>query len=164
MNNNPAISVVCPTYNSEDFIGDTLRSVFSQSYRPVEIVVVDDGSSDNTTTVVRTLADEFDEVEVILLTNSHRGPGAARNAGVRAASCTWIAFIDSDDLWNEKKLEYLAEEIKCNPDCNFFCHNEHEIDMLGNSRVILDYLAMYNSAVDIPGQLYKRNLFKIEYE
>jgi glycosyltransferase involved in cell wall biosynthesis len=94
------ISVVIPAYNRADFIKATVESVLAQTLRPAEVIIVDDGSTDHTPDVCAQFAAP---VKSLRLQNS--GPAAARNAGIHAATGDWIAFCDSDDLWDPHKLE-----------------------------------------------------------
>lgn len=96
---NCPVSVVIPAYNAERFIADALASVQAQSCQPLEIIVVDDGSTDRTAQLVRGFAG------VCYLRQDNAGPSRARNAGIRAARGEYIAFLDADDLWLEEKLE-----------------------------------------------------------
>jgi glycosyltransferase involved in cell wall biosynthesis len=93
------ISVVVPTYNRAPLIGETLESILSQSYPPAEVIVVDDGSTDATESLVRGFPST---VKYFRIENS-RTP-AARNVGVSHAASPWIAFCDDDDLWTRNKL------------------------------------------------------------
>lgn len=101
------VSVVIPAYNVADHISATLDSVYAQSHRPLEVVVVDDGSTDATASTVGTYPG------VRLFRQPNAGPAAARNLGVAKASGDLVSFIDADDLWPEGRLEwqlaYLAE-------------------------------------------------------
>ena len=94
------VSVIIPVYNGAATIGRALASVFAQTFTDYEIVVVNDGSTDDTASV---LAGYGDKIRTILLTNS--GPSAARNAGVSASSGEYLAFLDDDDEWMPRKLE-----------------------------------------------------------
>jgi glycosyltransferase involved in cell wall biosynthesis len=94
------IAVIVPTYNRADLIGETLDSILRQSYHAAEIIVVDDGSTDNTESVV---ARYGSAVKYLRIANS--GECAARNAGVACSSAPWVAFCDSDDLWLPEKLK-----------------------------------------------------------
>lgn len=98
----PVVSVVIPTYNRGDVLGRSIRSVLEQTYSDFEVLVVDDGSSDHTASVVR----DFDDSRVNYLAHEeNRGAAAARNTGIRAANGEFIAFQDSDDEWLPRKLE-----------------------------------------------------------
>jgi glycosyltransferase involved in cell wall biosynthesis len=95
-----SVSVVIPTYNRADLVVRALESVVRQTLPPLEILVVDDGSTDGT---AERIAGKFPEVEVVRQDN--RGVSAARNAGIRQARGEWIALLDSDDEWAPIKLE-----------------------------------------------------------
>jgi len=95
----PLVSVVIPAYNAGPYIEEALRSVLQQDYRPLEVIVVDDGSTDNTSGVARPFGPP-----VRILAQPHAGIGAARNAGVAAAQGRFLAFLDADDLWTPHKL------------------------------------------------------------
>jgi len=93
------ITVIIPTYNRYELLKRAITSVLSQSYRAKEIIVVDDGSNDNTPQIIQ----DFPEIKYIFQKNS--GVSSARNLGIKNASYEWIAFLDSDDEWYENKLE-----------------------------------------------------------
>jgi len=96
----PLISIVIPAYNAEATIGSTLTSVFEQTYRPLEIILVDDGSQDETPWIVdRYGRKAHKDVEVILLRQENQGPSAARNLGIERSKGDFIALLDADDLW-----------------------------------------------------------------
>lgn len=100
------ISVVIPAYNSQDTIGRAIESIFKQS-RPVdEILVVDDGSTDNTASVVR----DFGQA-VTLMRQDNAGVSVARNTGIQAAKGNWIAFLDADDEWLPEKIKLQTEHL-----------------------------------------------------
>lgn len=104
------VSCVIPVFNGERFLGEALESVFAQTYRPLEVVVVDDGSSDGT---ARILAGFGSRIELINQANA--GPAAARNRGVEAARGDWIAFLDADDLWLHDKLDRQMACLAAHP-------------------------------------------------
>ena len=89
-----SISVIVPVHNGAAFISEALRSVKSQTLPPDEIIVVDDGSSDESADIVRR-----EHPDVVLIAQPRGGPAAARNAGARRARCDALAFLDHDDLW-----------------------------------------------------------------
>jgi glycosyltransferase involved in cell wall biosynthesis len=96
----PLVSVIIPVYNGEAFLAEAVESIQRQDYHPLEIIIVDDGSTDGTATV----ASRFKE-HVRYIYQSNSWPAAARNRGLRMANGEVIGFLDADDLWTEKKLE-----------------------------------------------------------
>ena len=94
------VSVIIPAHNSRRYIVAALESILVQKHRPIEILVVDDGSSDGTSQLMREYAPE-----VKLIEQQQRGHPAARNVGVRAATGEFLSFLDHDDLWSSDKLE-----------------------------------------------------------
>ena len=97
---NPLVSVVIPVFNGERFLREAVQSVLDQQYAPLEIIIVDDGSTDGTATVARSLP-----ATVRYLHQPNQGPAAARNRGIEQAQGGLIAFADADDLWPPAKLE-----------------------------------------------------------
>lgn len=154
----PLVSVVCPTYNSREFIDRSLSSVLKQTVPPFELVVADDGSTDGTLDVVEQIVGAHPPCEVRLLRHCHRGPGATRNAAVRAARGTWTAFLDSDDQWDPAKIARTLDAIAAHPEVNFFCHSETHVRLDG-SRELLDYGARYRPEEPLSHQLFRNNLF-----
>jgi glycosyltransferase involved in cell wall biosynthesis len=153
------ISVVCPTFNSAKFVEKTLATVVSQTRLPDEVVISDDGSSDNTLEVVRRFIEKHGVgINWRTIHNKHQGSGATRNAGIRETTSEWIAFLDSDDLWEEKKIERIVRAILSLPDVNFFCHDELLVDKNGTTSV-LEYGRRYRSDYPLPPQLYFSNMF-----
>ena len=109
------VSVVIPTFNREGFIEQCVVSALQQSKKPDEVIVVDDGSSDKTWDVLRALGfsdskEERNSLRYIFQRN--KGVSAARNLGIKAAKFRYIAFLDSDDLWLEKKLEKQISSLE----------------------------------------------------
>lgn len=100
------ISAVIPTYNREQLIGRAIRSALAQEYAALEIIVVDDGSSDNTLRQVQEFGDK-----VVYLFQPNSGVSAARNRGVERSRGEWVAFLDSDDAWEPFHLSRMAEAI-----------------------------------------------------
>jgi glycosyltransferase involved in cell wall biosynthesis len=97
----PSVSIIIPAYNCAQTLPDAVASVREQGWRELEIIVVDDGSTDETAKVASVL----DKGDVRLLSQQNAGPAAARNTGIRAATMEWIAFLDADDIWLPGKLE-----------------------------------------------------------
>jgi len=107
-----SVSVVIPTYNYGRFIGEAIESALRQSYAPVEIIVVDDGSTDDTEPAVR----GFEELGVRYIRQDNAGVCAARNRGVQESSGDLIAFLDADDTWEPTKVEKQAARFAQDPD------------------------------------------------
>ncbi len=104
------VSVVIPAHNSRRYIVPALDSILSQKHRPLEILVVDDGSTDSTAEIVREFAGE-----VRLIEQEQSGHPAARNTGIRAAAGEFLAFLDHDDIWSPDKLERQLASFERNP-------------------------------------------------
>ena len=109
---NDLISVVIPTYNRASLITDALESVYAQNYRPIELIVVDDGSTDETKTVVKQwkATHTNDNFEVQFIRQQNQGGNPARNNGIEHACGKYIAFLDSDDAWHPEKL---TKQLSC---------------------------------------------------
>jgi len=160
-NHSISVSVICPTYNAENFISKTIESVINQTRSVSELIVVDDGSSDKTVSVVRKIFSNCDKaIRTKLICNDHKGPGHARNSGIRIAKSEWIAFLDSDDIWHKKKIEEVFNEISIeeNSDINFLCHNEERIN-IQKSISIINCSERYKSSSTLKKQLFWTNLF-----
>ncbi len=104
----PLVSVVIPVYNREETVGRAIKSVLNQSYKNLELIVVDDCSDDNSLKVIREFQDE--RIRVITL-RKNSGANVARNKGIMAASGGYVAFQDSDDEWDEDKLQLQINEM-----------------------------------------------------
>ncbi|WP_272152050.1 glycosyltransferase family 2 protein [Tenacibaculum aiptasiae] len=106
---NELISVVIPTYNRADIISKSIESVLNQTYRNIELIIVDDGSTDDTVKNLREIKDK--RLRIVQL-EKNSGMCAARNAGAKVANGVYIAVQDSDVIWDEKKIERQYEHIK----------------------------------------------------
>lgn len=109
MRNQPTVSVVIPCYNGAEFLRETLASVLAQTQPVLEVIVVDDGSTDNSAEI----AASFGPL-VRVIRQPNRGESAARNCGVRQSRGEWIAFLDADDIWLPNRIE--AQFVRCAPD------------------------------------------------
>lgn len=120
----PRVSVVIPTYNASPFIERTLRSVLDQDFTELEVVVVDDGSTDNTTAIV-----EGFENRVRLIRQKNAGVAAARNRAIAEARGDLVAFLDHDDVWYPGKLRRQVELLDSRPDVGVVYGNAQFIDL-----------------------------------
>ncbi len=136
------IAVVIPAYNAAGYIRRAIDSVLAQTRRPDEIIVVDDGSTDDTATVVQSYGSG-----VRLIRQANAGASAARNTGINAATSEWIAFLDGDDEWLPEKLQLQSELLGRNSQlawatANFiYCHcgrNKHneKLDEAGGEALL----------------------------
>lgn len=106
----PSVSVIIPIYNSGRYLAEAIDSVLTQRHSPVEILVVDDGSSDHGPAIASGYGPP-----VKLIPMAHRGHPAARNAGVAASAGEFLGFLDADDLWTDKKLSLQLDAFATNP-------------------------------------------------
>jgi len=112
------IGIIIPTFNRASIVSESIESVLAQSHAAREIIVVDDGSTDDTSAA---LARYGNRIRVIR--QPHAGTSEARNNGIRAATSTWIAFLDDDDTFTPDRLEHAAKAIQCHPDVNVHMSN-----------------------------------------
>lgn len=105
------ISCIIPVFNGERYLGEALESVLAQTYHPVEVIVVDDGSTDGTAEVAARYGRQ-----ISFLQQLNQGPATARNLGLSAAQGTFIAFLDGDDLWHPEKLSRQMARLQERPE------------------------------------------------
>ena len=117
----PLISIIIPLYNKQDCVKRTLDSVLEQDYTDYEIVVVDDGSTDDSVSVVESLHSE--KIKIYKKVNG--GPSSARNYGVKKAEGDWILFLDADDVIVENALQLVADNIKNHCFADVFAYNQY---------------------------------------
>ena len=153
-------SIICPTYNSSDYIHRTISTILDQVLIPREVVFSDDGSEDDTIRVINRSKSKFINkgINIHVISNKHEGPGAARNAAIFKASEEWIAFLDADDTWHPKKLLRVSSQIKNSSSYNTFLHWENFIQ-LNNKEKLLKHGQRYNRNKNLSEQLYKSNFF-----
>jgi glycosyltransferase involved in cell wall biosynthesis len=123
------VSVIIPVFNGAAFVADAVQSLLDQDHPQLEIILVDDGSTDNLATAVEALP-----VQVRLLTQANAGPAAARNLGLRAASADIIGFLDVDDLWPQGKLAAALAWLEANPACDVVLGRAQLMERLEDGR------------------------------
>ena len=117
----PLVSVVIPVYNGEKYLAETIESILAQSCGPIEIIVVDDGSTDGSAQIAKGFSGHIQ-----YLHQSNRGCPAARNTGIKKASGKYFAFLDADDLWTEDKLVLQIGVMEADPSLQIvFGHVSH---------------------------------------
>lgn len=122
----PKVSVIIPAYNQAQFLEGAIRSVLCQTFRDYEIIVVDDGSTDNTPAVAEKFASQIRYIR-----QENKGLAGARNTGIRAAQGEWIGLLDSDDEWLPGYLEEMAELAEKNPEAVVFYCAAQGVDVDG---------------------------------
>lgn len=112
------ISVVIPLYNKAHTIANTLSTVIKQTYKDFEIIIVNDGSTDNGVEVIQ---QHFTDNRIRIINQNNSGVSAARNKGVEESKGEWIAFLDGDDEWHPEYLDYVYNVIRKYPHCGMIC-------------------------------------------
>ncbi|GAB7026150.1 glycosyltransferase family 2 protein [Geotalea toluenoxydans] len=118
----PKVSVIIPAYNCERYIGQAIESVLCQGVRNLELLVVNDGSTDGTLSIVKFLAEKDSRIRVLSQANSGK-PAIARNVGIRQSSGEFICFLDADDLFFPRKLEKQLDVFRRYPHLNLVFHD-----------------------------------------
>lgn len=134
----PLISIIIPVYNKKNCISQTLLSILQQINHYFEIIIINDGSTDNSYDIIKEIKQaEKNGNKIKLFSQQNGGPSKARNYGVRNASGDWIVFLDADDSFEPDALNYIHDNIKKHPECNFFCYN-HYVKENGKKKLYSD--------------------------
>lgn len=135
--NHPLVSVIIPTYNREKYIARAIDSVKKQIYENIEIIVINDGSTDNTKEVLKKYKDDI----TLLYHRTNKGSSFARNKGLKKAQGDYIAFLDSDDYWTANKVGSQVSHLHNNPDI-LVCHTNWNI--MVNDKISQPKIKEYN--------------------
>ena len=127
-NSGPLVSAIVPVYNGERFIASALDSILAQSYRPLEVIVVDDGSEDDTASVARSYP------SIRYIHQANQGPSTARNTGIAEAKGDIIAFLDADDLWTTDKLSVQVAYLESHPEVGYVIGRVRHVMQPGMSK------------------------------
>src|SRR5215472_1117351 len=122
----PLISVIVTTYNQSVYIAQTLHSVFEQTYEPFEVIVVNDGSTDDTEERIQPFKDQLTYVF-----QANQGVAGSRNTGVRNARGEFLAFLDGDDVWEKDKLSLQVAAASRHPDAGLIAVNGVKLNESG---------------------------------
>jgi glycosyltransferase involved in cell wall biosynthesis len=125
----PTFTVVMPAYNHAEYVGEAIDSVVAQTFDDWELIVVDDGSTDDTAEVARTRAERDGRIKIVSQANA--GPAAARNNAIARSSGEWITFLDSDDVWYPRTLATYAKAVAAHPGQGFFHGRRDRLDAAG---------------------------------
>lgn len=120
---NPLVSIIIPSYNSARFINETITSAINQTWQNKEIIVVDDGSTDETFSIIEKYKDK-----IKVFQQKNQGASSARNLGIKNAQGSLIQFLDADDLLSPTKIEDQVLALACNPNCIAVCITIHFFD------------------------------------
>jgi glycosyltransferase involved in cell wall biosynthesis len=148
------ISVVIPAYNASAYLAEALESVRQQTAPPIEIIVVDDGSTDATAAIARAAG-------AIVLSQANMGISAARNAGIRAATQPWVALLDADDLWEPDKLRAQWEAAEACPEVGAVFTNFVEFDT--NGQIGMPFFSRVPHYHEVMGTRIGRHVLRCEH-
>jgi glycosyltransferase involved in cell wall biosynthesis len=118
----PTFSIIIPVYNAAATLAETLTSALEQNFSSFEIILVNDGSTDESLEIAEALKEQAPFLPFTLVNQANQGLGAARNAGIKAASGKYCAFLDADDLWAKNKLSSCYQFLKASPECQVLYH------------------------------------------
>lgn len=147
---NPIISVIIPTYNREELLKRCLRSLENQTFKDFEVIICDDGSTDNTKKIVNYFKTSL-KIKYILLNKNSGGPAVPRNVGIKNSKARYLAFLDSDDTWKSSKLKKSVELI--NSGYDFIYHNLELKNLKFISNLKLIVLTFFFHRLSIYNQL-----------
>ena len=166
--NNPIISIIVPVFNNEKYIGRCLNSIKSQIYRNIEVIIIDDGSSDNTSVICKKF---LNDNRFKYYYEGNRGPSFARNEGLKKARGQWVMFVDSDDFVSKWFCEdAIVAESKNNADIVFFryakvCDKRYSLEINRQRAEVISkqkaFELMWNDEIGnyAWNKLYKKDLF-----
>tara|TARA_B100000242_G_scaffold293986_1_gene274046 strand:+ start:1888 stop:2706 length:819 start_codon:yes stop_codon:yes gene_type:complete len=160
------VSVIIPTYNRSEFLVESIKSIWKQIHRPIEVLIIDDGSTDDTKTRVDNLKEKFEKenFKIIYKYQKNKGSNVARNEGLKIASGNWIQFLDSDDLLEKDKfkiqlkalLETKADIAICNFKILMSCR---KILLINNDGNMLRRLS-FGHSIMIATPLFRKKLLE----
>lgn len=167
---NDLVSIIVPIYNLEKYIDKCIKSLISQTYRNIEKILVDDGSSDNSSNII----DRYKKMDkrICVIHKKNEGVSKARNTGIEASTGQYLSFVDGDDTVDENYIEFLYKSlIQNNADISACGHKDikdgkvifetREIETITNNEIALKMLFETNYfSTSVWGKLFKRNLFE----
>ena len=143
------VSIITACYNAEDHISETIESILKQSYKDWELILINDGSTDKSEQIIQKFHAQDNRLKVINLDKNH-GPAYSRNQGIKMARGKYIAFLDSDDVWHENKLEEQVDFMR-NSKVQFSFTGYQKIDEKGQ---------FFGRKIDAPKELTYKELLK----
>ena len=165
MKNNPLVSVIIPLYNQKQFVGQAIESILSQSYPNIEIIVVNDGSTDNPFSILKKY-----KKDIILINQENKGLAAARNTGINKCSGEYIQFLDADDWLNKDKIKLQLEFSRNQNTLISYCEvvqydditQKKQLSYIGEVKDMFSHLYnfWYSYPLPIHSLLIKKEIFK----
>ena len=162
----PEVSVIIPCYNSERFIRETLSSVLSQTFAAIEIIIIDDGSTDSTKEII----DSFSDLRIKYFYKQNEGVSIARNRGIGCSKGKYIAFLDADDIWLPEKIERQVGKMEKEKSASLIYSGFYIIDDNGlvmdtfnresSGDIIKDLVLIGNTIGTSSGVLARREVFE----
>lgn len=165
------VSIIVPAYNVEKYIFDTIKTIEVQTYKNIEIIIVNDGSTDNTLKICQELAKENKNIK--LINQSNKGVSEARNKGIEMATGEYIAFIDSDDLLEKDMIELLVKGLeefnadisicgyKINYNNEYYCYyGTKKIFEYNQKKLIEEFLNEENISVSLWNKLFRKDCIR----
>lgn len=157
MTNNPLISVMMPTYNNGKYIKQAIESIYAQKYDNIEIIVIDDGSTDNT----KELLKQYKDIKYFYI--EHKGISFARNIALENSKGEYIAFCDSDDYWLPEKINTQIQYFKDHPECEIVFTKYENIfendELKKNKRAMHEKLIENSFKQYLPSTVLRKDLF-----
>lgn len=148
------VSVLIPAYNCSKYIGPAIESALAQTFRDFEIIVVDDGSEDETASVVK----QYDSVRYVY--QEHAGVSTARNRALKEAKAELVTFLDADDLMLPDKIEKQLIYLEEHPDCEIvFCRCRNFTELKAEEMTLFQQKMIENNPIHLAGALIKADLF-----
>ena len=154
----PLVSIIVPCYNSERFVEEALRSALAQTYPRIEVVVIDDGSTDGTPSILERYTSD---PRVHIVSQANAGLAAARNAGLAVATGEYVTFLDSDDVYLPEKVEKQVRFLADHPDAGLaYCHSGHFFD--GDpKRISYSYAKPAHAGTPVLQRLRRGNIMNV---
>ncbi|MDZ8188157.1 MAG: glycosyltransferase [Nostoc sp. ChiSLP02] len=153
-----SISVILPVYNGERFLVQAIENIQGQNYQPLEIIVVDDGSTDRTAEIAK----EFED-NIHYIYQPNQGPSSARNRGIKSARGEAIAFLDVDDLWEEGVLAEFADYLVANPEVDIVqgLIQQMQIENLPSENDSYQFKPVFQpyQFINLGSAIYRRSVF-----
>lgn len=165
IDNKPLISIIIPVYNAENTIINTLESVKLQTFKDYEVILIDDGSSDNSVLKIKSFINDNPEIIIKLILKENGGVSSARNVGLKISTAYWIALLDSDDVWLPNKLDLQIKIVSNDPKIDFLGTNRNgeyrkifyckKFHYLTN---ISSHILLYKNFFVTPSVIFKRSI------